>query len=102
MDLPEYRCTKIEETTNQTKSQQMNPVLVFGESRQAEYLGEKKKRDTTATESRTNNSSYIWCQGQKLNLGQIGRRQVLLLVCQDCSCLLFCSFYETLWKVQAS
>lgn len=43
MDLPEHRCcTKIEETTNQTKSQQMNPVLVFGESRQPEYLGKKK------------------------------------------------------------
>ena len=45
MDLPEHRCcTKIEETTNQTKSQQMNPVLVFGESRQPEYLGKKKTR----------------------------------------------------------
>lgn len=52
MDLPEHRCcTKIEETTNQTKSQQMNPVLVFDESRQPEYL-EKKENATQPRQSR--------------------------------------------------
>lgn len=40
MDLPKHNSsTVIEETTNQTKSQQINPTLVFGGSGQPEYLG---------------------------------------------------------------
>ena len=52
MDLPEHRCcTKIEETTNQTKSQQMNPVLVFDESRQPEYATQPRQSREPTTQA---------------------------------------------------